>query len=85
LLPPEKKGNDWYIGAMTDSSARDLQVPLDFLTTGNYTATICEDGINADRYAADYKISSMTLTNQSTVKIHLAPGGGYVVKLMKKD
>jgi alpha-glucosidase len=85
IVTARKKGNDWYIGAMTDSLARDMNVPLDFLDNGNYTATICEDGINADRYAADYKISSMTLTNQSTLKIHLAPGGGYVVKLMKKN
>jgi alpha-glucosidase len=58
-------------------------VEFDFLTTGaNYTATICLDGINADRYAADYALSNGQIINQrSSMKIHVAPGGGFLIKL----
>ena len=28
---------------------KDITLDLSFLPTGNYTATICKDGINADR------------------------------------
>lgn len=84
IVTARKKGKTWYVAAMTDANARDLTVPLDFLEAGAYTATICKDGVNADKYPADYHISSATLGKKDSLKIHLAPGGGYVIKLVKK-
>jgi alpha-glucosidase len=49
-----------------------------------YNAIICKDGINADRYAADYLLSDTMLQKNDVVKIHLAPGGGFVIKLTRK-
>ena len=84
LVTARKKNQDWFVGAMTDSTARDLTLPLDFLDIGTYEATICEDGANADRYASDYKLSTKTVTKNTMLPVHLAPGGGYVVRLRKK-
>lgn len=84
IVTARKNDKSWYLAAMTDASARDLTVSLDFLATGVYTATICKDGVNADKYPADYNISTATLTKKDSLKIHLAPGGGYVIKLVKK-
>ncbi|WP_460470235.1 glycoside hydrolase family 97 protein [Emticicia fontis] len=84
IVTARKKDKTWYVAAMTDATARDLTIPLDFLEAGTYTATICKDGINADKYPADYQISTATLSMKDSLKIHLAPGGGYVIKLNKK-
>lgn len=84
IVTARKKGKTWYVAAMTDASARDLTVPLHFLEAGTYTATICKDGINADKYPADYNLSTAILTQKDSLKIHMAPGGGYVIKLVKK-
>jgi alpha-glucosidase len=84
IITARKKDKTWYIAAMTDANARDLTIPLDFLEAGNYTATICKDGVNADKYPADYHISTTTHSQKDTLKIHLAPGGGYVIKLVRK-
>jgi len=84
VVTARKKGSDWYIGALNDSTERELTIPLDFLATGNYNATICEDGVNADRYPADYRLSEAILTSKKTLKIKLAPGGGYVARLRKQ-
>lgn len=81
ILTARKKGNEWFLGAMTDSVARELTIPLHFLPKGQYTASICEDGINADRYAADYKLSNKSVTAQDSMKIKMQPGGGYVMRL----
>ena len=83
IVTARKKGKTWYVAAMTDANARDLTVPLDFLEVGTYSATICKDGINADKYPADYLISTSALNKTNSLKIHLAPGGGYVIKLVK--
>jgi alpha-glucosidase len=56
IITVRHQGNDCFIGGITDSTARDANIKLDFLGQGNYAATICKDGINADRNAMDYVI-----------------------------
>jgi alpha-glucosidase len=84
IITARRKGNDWFIAGLTDWSARDVQVPLSFLGEGQYTATICKDGINADRNAMDYVIEDRTLTAKDNLNVHMAPGGGFLVRLWKE-
>lgn len=83
VVTARKKGSEWFIGALNDSTARELSIPLDFLPAGQFNATICEDGVNADRYPADYRISEAVLTSRDRLTIRLAPGGGYMVRLRR--
>ncbi len=84
IITARRKGNDWYIAGMNDWDEKDQSISFDFLKEGNYAATICEDGINADKYAADYKITTQIVNNKSILKMHSAPGGGFLIKLIKK-
>ena len=76
-----RKGDTWYVAAMTDWTARKIELPLSFLAPGEYTATVVADGMNADRYAADYKIESRSVGASASLLIELAPGGGFVARL----
>jgi alpha-glucosidase len=85
IVTARRKGNNWFVAGMSDWSARDIQLKFDFLDQGNYKATICRDGINADRYAADYIIQKdIPVSRQDEMKIHLAPGGGFLIRLDKQ-
>jgi len=85
IVSARRKGNNWFVAGMSDWSARDIQLKFDFLDQGNYKATICRDGINADRYAADYIIQKdIPVSRQDEMKIHLAPGGGFLIRLDKQ-
>ena len=84
IVTARKKNNDWFVGGLTDWSIRDFTLKLDFLGEGNYVATLCNDGINAERYPADYAITNFEVTKQTFVPVHLAPGGGFLLKLIKK-
>lgn len=84
IVTARKKGNSWYIGGMTNWNARDIDISFDFIDEGSYQATVCRDGINADRYASDYAIDTATVAKNDKMKIHLAPGGGFFIKLEKK-
>lgn len=83
IVTARKKDNDWFIGAMTDWTGREITIPLDFLPAGNYEAEICEDGINADRYPSDYTITTKTLSAKEKLTIKMAPGGGCLIRLKK--
>ena len=78
-----QSGNDWYVGAMTDGTAREMTVDLSFLPAGQHTITIFQDGINADNYASDYKKIVKKVSNNDKLKIKLAPGGGFVARITK--
>jgi len=75
---------DWYVGAMTDWTARDLQLDFSFLDPGSYTMDVWQDGINANRNANDFAFKSMDLSTTAKQTVHLAPGGGWVAIIRTK-
>jgi alpha-glucosidase len=72
-----RSGRDWYVGAMSDWTARDLEIDLSFLPEGNFTIEAFQDGVNADRIASDYKKTATQVNKATKLKVHLAPGGGW--------
>jgi len=83
ILTARRKGNDWYAGALNNSNARDIKLAFDFLDSGNYKATVCKDGVNAHNYGADYDLSETTVQRNDIINIHLAPGGGLLIRFTK--
>jgi alpha-glucosidase len=76
-----RNGKDWYVGAMSNWGARDLELDFSFLPEGNFTMDAYQDGINADRMASDYKKTTTTVTKATKLKVHLAPGGGWAAHI----
>jgi alpha-glucosidase len=77
-----RNGRDWYVGAMTDWTARDLDIDLSFLPAGNFTMEAYQDGVNADRMASDYKKTTQPVNKGMKLKVHLAPGGGWAARIL---
>jgi len=84
ILVARRSGTAWYVGAMTNWSARDLEVPLSFLGEGTWEADIFKDGPNADRAAVDYAREKRAVGASDRLRIHLAPGGGWVARISRK-
>ena len=77
-----RSGNKWYIGGITNETARDIDVKLDFLAEGlSYNATSFTDGINSSVQAMDYRRESTRLSRNSTIRIHMVRNGGYAAVL----
>ena len=81
VLVARRNGNDWYAGAMTDWTARELEVDFSFLPEGNFSMEAYQDGVNADRMAGDYKKVKMQVNKSTKLKIKLAPGGGWAARI----
>ncbi|MBP5514500.1 MAG: glycoside hydrolase family 97 protein [Bacteroidaceae bacterium] len=74
----KRKGNKWYIGGITNSTERDLQLKLDFLPAGKkYPMTNFADGINANIIAMDYLWQESEVGKNTTLSIHMARNGGW--------
>ena len=78
-----KKGDEWYIGGMTDWNGRDLTLDLSFLGDGNYKAELFIDGINANRIASDYKKETINIPANRKLTIKMTQGGGFAARIYK--
>lgn len=79
----ERGGEEWCVGSITDESARTLRVALDFLEPGvDYVASIYADGRGADylNNPAAVSITRQRVHAETTLDIHLAPGGGQAIR-----
>ena len=83
ILLARRNGNTWYIGAMSDWNTREMEIIFSFLLEGKYKIEIMQDGINADRYAEDYKKVTKEIDNNTKMHIELAPGGGWAAIIKK--
>jgi alpha-glucosidase len=77
-----RHGNDWYLGSVTNWSARDLRVPLDFLSGGKYTAEIYEDAPDAADHPKNVAIRRQTVRGGQTLTLHLVSGGGCAIRFV---
>ena len=81
VLLARRSGKEWFVGALTDWTSRDLDLDLSFLPSGKYSMDIFQDGVNADRYAGDYKHMKTDVKSGEKMKIHLARGGGWAARI----
>ena len=78
-----RKGETWYVAAMTDWTARNLTIDLSFLGEGTYHADIFADGVNAEKEATDYKHTKQDVNAGDKLDVHLASGGGWAAIITK--
>ena len=71
-----RKGQRWFIGAITGSHPQDLTVSLDFLDKEG-ELQFFQDGANAHRIAVDYKKMHRHVAPSDTLHLRLARNGGW--------
>ncbi len=79
----ERGGTDWYLGAVTNEKARDVKVPLSFLSDdGEYEAQVYRDGDAAHWKTAPYEIAieKSIVSSDSMLVLKLAAGGGTAIR-----
>jgi alpha-glucosidase len=77
-----RRGNEWFVGSITDWDARELDVPLSFLGSGAYDAEMYSDGPNAAAQPKDSVVEKRRVNAQTVLKLKLAPGGGSAIRLV---
>ena len=75
-----RKGDTWYIGALTDWNEREMTLDLSFIE-GTPLLEVFADGPNAHRAARDYKHQWLDFPEGGRISIKMAPGGGWAAIL----
>lgn len=80
-----EKDGKWYVGGLTDWNSRDIEIDFSFLgRRGMWNVESFLDGDNADIDAQSYSIESATIDRKTKKVFHLAPGGGFALKISRK-
>jgi len=79
-----RKGENWFLGSMTNWNPRELELPLDFLGSGKYTAEIYADSEDADRYPKKIVIEKKTVSKSEKLNIRLSSAGGCAIYFKPK-
>ena len=80
IVTARRKGLDVVHRRHHRLDARDLKVDLSFLG-GTRTAELFPRRRNADRKASDYRREEPRLDTARPFEVHLAPGGGFTLKV----
>ena len=76
---------EWFLGAVTDGTPREMSVTLDFLEEGkSYTAQVYRDGADAhwDTNPYDYVIEEIEVEGGAEMAFALASSGGVAVRFV---
>jgi alpha-glucosidase len=84
ILIARRKNEDWYIGAITNHSARTLTIPLDFLSEGKYEADLYTDAPDVGSSPNHLTKQTREIVRTGSLLVPLAPGGGMVMRIRKK-
>ena len=77
-----RRGNEWFVGSITDWDSRELDVPLSFLGSGAYNAEIYADGPNAAVQPKDSVVEKRRVDARTVLRLKLAAGGGSAIRLV---
>ncbi len=78
LVVARRKGDKWYVGAITNDTPRKLEIDLGFLDAGrSYRMTAFEDGVNADQQAIDYRKRTREVDAATHLTLDMVRNGGW--------
>ena len=87
IVRKDRNSEAWYLGSVTDETARTLEVPLSFLDAGcTYVAQIYRDGDGADYRTNRFAFARETreVTRADTLTLQLGAGGGQAIRFAPK-
>jgi alpha-glucosidase len=76
-----RHGKEWYIGSITGSHAAQLDIPMEFLGAGEYTAETMSDAPEADSSPTHTVLEQKKVNRSEPVHAKLVPGGGQAIRL----
>ncbi len=82
IVMGRRKGAEWYVGAMTDWTAREVSIPLSFLGNGRHTAELYMDPPNGERDPKAVAVRIQEVSREDSLDVWLAPGGGCAIRIV---
>jgi alpha-glucosidase len=84
ITTARRSGNEWFVGSVTNTEARKLKLPLDFLDKGkDYEATVYSDDPDIQT-RTHVGIRKIMVNSRTVLDLNLNPSGGVAVHIVPK-
>jgi alpha-glucosidase len=72
-----RKGDKWWLGAITNWDEREMEIPTAFLGSGNWEVEAFEDAEDSNVDAENFVCRKYKIKAGDKIKVRLARGGGF--------
>lgn len=79
-----RHGSEWFVGAITGTVGREIDVPLEFLGRGNFSAEIYTDAPDAAANPKHTVTEKRQVDAATTLHLKLAASGGAAIRLQTR-
>ncbi len=80
LVTARRKGRSWYVGCMSSTISRDLDIPLEFLGSGNYNVTRWSDSAKTEADPNELAKKQFMVSSHDKLAVHVCRDGGFVAQ-----
>ena len=84
VVTARRKGDNWYVGAIGNHSAKDISIPLDFLGDGEYTMESYSDAEDTDTDPNHLDKKVLQVKNTDSINAHLGASGGFAASIHRR-
>lgn len=84
VVVARRSGSDWYVGGICGAAPHTADVSLSFLPTGTYEMELMRDADDAATEPTHFIREMKTVTAASSFTAHMAPGGGFAARIIRK-
>ena len=83
IIQARRSGDEWYIGCMTNTEARTISIPTDYLPAGKYQVTIYNDDPTVHT-ATHVSVKTISVKTGRPITLQLQPNGGAALAIKIK-
>ena len=76
-----RHGREWFVGTITGSEPREIDLPMEFLGRGDFTADIYSDAPDAAQNPKHAQIEQKPVNASMLLHVKLAPSGGQAMRI----
>jgi alpha-glucosidase len=76
-----RRGREWFVGAITGTQPREIDLPMEFLGRGDYTADIYSDAPDAEQNPKHAQFDQKRVNAATLLHVRLAPSGGEAIRI----
>jgi alpha-glucosidase len=84
VIVARRNGKNWYLGGITNWTARKVSLPLDFLGDGEFEAIAYQDVSEDGDKPNEVRIESQAVSSTTSLAVTLASGGGVAAIIRAK-
>jgi len=76
-----RRGKEWYVGSIAGSHTAELDIPLEFLASGDYIAEVYSDAPDAAIHPTHTVVEQKKVNRTMRLKAAMVSGGGQAIRL----